>query len=147
MEFFPFSKDLNELLNDFLIKKIQIAIIVDEYGGTAGIVTLNSILSALLGKDFGKWENTRKSGVRVIDETKYMVPGEMQLDEFNLYFHLNLYSTNSDTVGGFVTEKLSSIPHKGDHLIIDNIKFIIKNMVRSTIKFIEVEIIHNTGNE
>ncbi|MFA5518052.1 MAG: hemolysin family protein, partial [Spirochaetota bacterium] len=54
VDFFPFSKDLNELLNDFLLKKIQIAVIVDEYGGTAGIVTLNSILSAILGKEFGK---------------------------------------------------------------------------------------------
>ena len=139
VEFFPFSRDLNELLNDFLKKKIQIAVIVDEYGGTAGIVTLNSILSALLGKNFSKWENSRKAQVRVIDDNNYTVSGEMQLDEFNFYFNLNLYSNNSDTIGGYVIEKLSSIPHKGDSVIIDNMKLKIKSMMKSTIRMIEVE--------
>jgi len=139
VEFFPFSRDLNELLNDFLKKKIQIAVIVDEYGGTAGIVTLNSILSALLGKNFSKWENSRKAQVKVIDDNNYTVSGEMQLDEFNFYFNLNLYSNNSDTIGGYVIEKLSSIPHKGDSVIIDNMKLKIKSMMKSTIRMIEVE--------
>jgi putative hemolysin len=146
VDFFPFSKDLNELLNDFLKKKIQIAVIVDEYGGTAGIVTLNSILSALLGKDFGMWENSRKVQVRTINDKNFIVSGEMQLDEFNFYFNLNLYSSNSDTIGGYVIEKLSSIPHKGDYITIENLKLTIKNMIKSTIRQIEVEKI-NTGEK
>lgn len=139
VEFYPFSKDLDELLNDFLKKKIQIAVIADEYGGTAGIVTLNSILSALLGKDFGKWESSRRTMFKVIDDNKYTVSGEMQLDEFNIHFNLNLHSSNSDTIGGYVTEKLSSIPHKDDYIMIDNLKLKIRNMTKSTVRLIEVE--------
>lgn len=139
IDFFPFSKDLNDLLNDFLIKKIQIAIVVDEYGGTAGVATLNSILSALLGKDFGRWENFKKEMVRDLGDHNYIVYGDMQLDDFNTFFNLNLTSSNSDTIGGYAIEELSSIPRKGDTLIIDNLELKIKSVIKRTIKSIEIK--------
>ncbi len=139
VDFFPFSKDLNELLKDFLKKKIQIAIIVDEYGGTAGVATLNSILSALFGKDFGKWENFKRDMVRNLGEGNYIVYGEMQLDEFNTFFNLNLYSSNSDTIGGYIIEELSSIPEKGNTISIENLELKIKSVVKRTIKTVEVK--------
>lgn len=139
IDFFPFSKDLNDLLNDFLKKKIQIAIVVDEYGGTAGVATLNAILSALLGKDFGKWENFKRDMVRDLGEGNYIVYGEMQLDDFNTFFNLNLYSSNSDTIGGYIIEELSSLPEKGDSIIIENLDLKIKSVVKRTIKTVEVK--------
>ena len=146
IDFFPFSKDLNELLNDFLEKKIQIAIVVDEYGGTAGVATLNSILSALLGKDFGKWENFKRDMVRDLGDDNFIVYGEMQLDEFNTFFNLNLYSSNSDTIGGYVIEQLSSIPVKGDSIIIENLECKMKSVVKRNIKTIEVKRIDHRRN-
>ena len=143
IDFFPFSKDLNELLNDFLTKKIQIAIVVDEYGGTAGVATLNSILSALLGKDFGRWENFKRDMVRELGDGHYIVYGEMQLDEFNTFFNLNVLSNNSDTIGGYVIEELSSLPEKGDTIIIDNLELKIKSVIKRTIKTIEVKLVRN----
>lgn len=139
IDFFPFSKDLNELLNDFLVKKIQLAIVVDEYGGTAGVATLNSILSALFGKDFGRWENFKKEMVRDIGDHNYIIYGDMQLDDFNTFFNLNLTSSNSDTIGGYVIEELSSIPRKGDTLVINNLELKIKSVIKRTIKSIEIK--------
>ncbi len=147
IDFFPFSKDLNELLNDFLTKKIQIAIVVDEYGGTAGVATLNSILSALLGKDFGRWENFKRDMVRDLGDDNYIVYGEMQLDDFNAFFNLNIYSSNSDTIGGYVIEQLSTIPEKGDSIHIENLELKIKSVIKRTIKSIEVKIVHHPRNE
>jgi len=147
IDFFPFSKELNELLNDFLEKKIEISIVVDEYGGTAGIVTLNAILSALLGKDFGRWETSKKNMVRQTGEGRYTVHGEMQLDDFNAYFNLNITSNNSDTIGGYFIEELASIPEKGDLITIENFRLIIKSMIKNTIKTIEVESLKKTGNK
>jgi putative hemolysin len=147
IDFFPFSKDLNELLNDFLNKKIQIAIVVDEYGGTAGIATLNSILSALLGKDFGKWENFKRDMVRDLGDGNYIVYGEMQLDDFNTFFNLNLFSSNSDTIGGYVIEELSTLPEKGDTIVIENLELKIKSVIKRTIKTIEVKnVIYKRNN-
>ncbi|MCL1833493.1 MAG: hemolysin family protein [Leptospirales bacterium] len=139
IDFFPFSKELNELLNDFLERKIEISIVVDEYGGTAGVVTLNSILSALLGKDFGRWETSKKDMVRQTGEGRYIVYGEMQLDDFNAYFNLNIISNNSDTIGGYFIEESASIPEKGDSITIENFELRIKSIIKRTIKTIEVE--------
>src|SRR4030042_1661511 len=55
VKFFSASRELNDLLNDFLAEGIQMAVVVDEYGGTAGVVTLNKLLSELMGRDMTKW--------------------------------------------------------------------------------------------
>lgn len=138
VDFFPYSKDLNELLHDFLHMKIQLAIIVDEYGGTAGVVTLNSILSALLGKEFGRWESYKKNEIRMIDESHFTVPGDTQLDEFNSYFSTHIESFNSDTIGGYILEKMISFPSKGDLLTLGPLEFRIKSIVKRNIRTLEV---------
>jgi putative hemolysin len=147
VDFFPISKEQNELLTDFLERKIEIASVVDAYGGTAGVVTLNAILTALLGKDFGRWETSKKNMVRQTGEDSYIVYGEMQLDDFNAYFNLNIISNNSDTIGGYIIEELASIPEKGDFIIIENLELRIKSVIKRTIKTIEVESLNKTRNK
>jgi len=141
IEFFPFSRDLNELLTDFLIKKIQIAILVDEYGGTAGVVTLNSILSAIMGKEFGSWDSKQRL-IKEMNDNSFLVNGELQLDEFNSYFNKNLTSNNSDTFGGYITEQLNHFPEKEETLEIEDIKIIVKNIRKRKIETLKV-LIHN----
>lgn len=138
VDFFPFSKDLDELLSDFLEKKIQIAVIVDEYGGTAGIATLNSILSAILGKEFGNWESYRKNEVRSVAENRFIVYGEMQLDEFNSFFESDFESNNSDTIGGYLIEKFENFPEKGDVIKFDDLEIKIRNIKKRKIERVEI---------
>lgn len=140
IDFFPFSRELTELLEDFLEKKIQIAVIVDEYGGTAGIVTLSSILSSLLGKEFGKWENYRKSSIRTVEEGRYLVSGDLQLDEFNVFFKEKFSSSNSDTIGGYVIEQLNTLPVKGSRIILNNLEITIKNVAKRKIITLDVAV-------
>lgn len=140
VDFFPFSKDLDELLHDFLVKKIQIAVIVDEYGGTAGIATLNSILSAILGKEFGKWETYKKNEVRTIADNHYIAYGEMQIDEFNSFFDVDFASNNSDTIGGYLIEKFEHFPEKGDTIESGMMKMKIKSIKKMKIELIEISI-------
>lgn len=143
IDFFPFSKELTELLEDFLEKKIQIAVIVDEYGGTAGIVTLSSILSSLLGKEFGKWENYKKTGIRCVEQNKYIVSGDLQIDEFNLFFNERFTSNNSDTIGGFVIEQLNFFPSKGAKVILNNIEITVKTIVKRKIITLDVSVLRD----
>lgn len=138
IDFFPFSKDLTELLEDFLQKKIQIAVIVDEYGGTAGIVTLSSLLSSLLGKEFGKWENYKKSGIREIEPGRFIVSGDVQIDEFNIYFSQKFGSSNSDTIGGYIIEQLNTLPVKGAKVVLNNLEITLKNVGKRKIITLEV---------
>ncbi|HOP29133.1 MAG TPA: hemolysin family protein [Spirochaetota bacterium] len=145
IDFFPFSKVLTELLEDFLKKKIQIAVIVDEYGGTAGIVTLSSILSSLLGKEFGKWENYKKSGIRLIDQDRYIVSGKLQLDEFNLFFNEKFTSNNSDTIGGYVIEQLNFFPTKGEKIQLNDIEITVKTVSKRKIMTLDVYVMRTNG--
>lgn len=138
VEFFPFSRDLGELLNDFLKKKIQIAIVVDEYGGTAGVVTLNSLLSSLLGSGFGSWDTPRKFNIKNAEENMFIVSGDTQIDEFNSFFNTSFKSSNSDTIGGIIIEDAGSFPAKGDVFYIDNFEFRIRSIIKRKINSLEV---------
>lgn len=132
---YPGSKELGELLNDFLQKKIQIAVVVDEYGGTAGVVTLSSIISELIGRDHVQWENRRKPEIKKLDDYTSMISGDMQIDDFNVNFHETLASTETETVGGYVIEKLGHLPRRSEELEIENyilrVKYVRKNRIES----------------
>ncbi len=137
IEFFPSSKDLDELLSDFLEKKIQIAILVDEYGGTAGVVTLNSILAAILGKEFGNWDNIPTMIVKISDNN-FIVNGETQLDEFNSYFETNLVSKHSETFGGYIIESLNHLPETGEVVEIEKMTITVKKLKKNKIETLKV---------
>jgi putative hemolysin len=110
---YPGSKKLDELLADFLKRKIQIAIVMDEYGGTAGVVTLGTILSEIIGREY-VWEDAKKSDVRITGQKTSVISSDMQIDDFNAAFGDEIESLETETVGGFIAEKLERIPKKGD---------------------------------
>ena len=110
IHFFPASRELHDLLNDFLSGGIQIAILVDEYGGTAGVITLNRLLSELMGRDLTRWDDNARHEVRKLGDGSWIVTGTMQIDDFNSTFGETIESEESDTLGGYIIEKLSYIP-------------------------------------
>ncbi len=112
---YPGSKKLDELLADFLKRKIQIAIVMDEYGGTAGVVTLDTILSEIIGREY-VLENAKKSDVRITKEKTTVISGEVQIDDFNASFGDTIESRETETIGGYITEKLERLPRKGDEI-------------------------------
>jgi len=142
IDFFPSSRELNDLLNDFLSRRIQMAILVDEYGGTAGVVTLNRILAELMGKGFTKWEVDSRTSVRRLSENVQVIQGTMLIADFNYKFDENLESVESETIGGYIIERLSHFPKRGEEIMTDNfilrVRFIRKNTVES------IEVIRNS---
>ncbi|MBN2079166.1 MAG: HlyC/CorC family transporter [Spirochaetes bacterium] len=145
IHFFPASRDLHDLLSDFLTGGIQIAILVDEYGGTAGVVTLNKLLSELMGRDLTRWDDNLRNEVRKLGVGAWIVPGTMQIDDFNNEFKEAIESDDSDTVGGYIIEKLSYIPKRGVELKIAGhllrVRLVRKNKIES------VEVIDLPGGE
>lgn len=138
IQFFPATRDLNDLLNDFLSQGIQLAIVVDEYGGTAGVVTLNKLLSELMGRDMTRWEDDSKHEIRRVDENVSIVSGEMQIDDFNHAFGERLESRNADSIGGYIIEQLSYIPKRGEVLKIEGHLLRVRYMRRHKIETVEV---------
>jgi putative hemolysin len=138
IKFFPASRELHDLLNDFLSEGIQIAIVVDEYGGTAGVVTLNKLLSELMGRDMTKWEDDSKHDVRRVDDGMSIISGEMQIEDFNYLFGEHLKSLNADSIGGYIIEKLSSIPKRGEELYTGKYVLKVRYIRKNKIETVEV---------
>ncbi len=134
---YPGSKKLDELLADFLKRKIQIAIVMDEYGGTAGVVTLGTILSEIIGREY-VWEDARKSDVRITKGKTVMISGEMQIDDFNAAFSDTIESLETETIGGYIAEKLERLPRKGDEVATSRFRLKVMSVRKNRAAKIEV---------
>ncbi|MFQ5461391.1 MAG: hemolysin family protein [Phycisphaerae bacterium] len=120
--FIPESKLVRELLREFQTKKVHIAIVLDEYGGTAGIVTIEDILEELVGEIVDEYEPDEPDEFQRIDERTVEVDARMRIDELNDELNIELPEDGDyETIGGFVFAKLGKIPSAGETCTHENI--------------------------
>ncbi len=120
----PESKRLNVLLREFRTERNHMAIVVDEYGTAAGLVTIEDVLEQIVGEiedEHDVEDNTDFILQRNKDE--YIVKGLTPIDDFNDYFAANLQDDEFDTIGGFIVHKLEYFPKKGERLKVDKFRF------------------------
>jgi putative hemolysin len=141
---YPATKELGDLLLEFLQKKIQIAILVDEYGGTAGVVTLSSILSELLGREFSHWDDAGRPGIRRITDGRSFINGDMQIDDFNFAFGEDLASTESETMGGYMIEVLEHFPERNEE--VSTAKYVLRVMRNVKNRIVTIEVNRKGGD-
>jgi CBS domain containing-hemolysin-like protein len=138
--FVPKSKPLRALLHEFQNQKLHLAVVLDEYGGTAGIVTLEDILEELVGPIADEYEKAPQESSRKIDETTIEVDARMYVDDLNDEFSLDLPEEEDyDTVGGFVFSRLGYIPKAGEHFDYDNLKFTISSAEPRRVKRVRIQ--------
>ena len=124
--FVPETKPLRVLLHEFQNQKLHIAVVLDEYGGTAGIVTIEDILEELVGEIVDEYEETPPESMRKIDETTIEVDARTHIDDLNSEFELKLPEEEDyDTIGGFVFSHLGYIPKAQESFIYENVRFVI----------------------
>lgn len=118
--FIPTSKHTDDLLRDFKKNKIHMAIIIDEYGGTAGIVTLEDLLEEIVGdiSDEDDEEDPHKN-IDMLDDYTYLVDGLASLEDVDAYFNTDLPTEEFKTVTGFIIGQLGNIPNEGEHPILE----------------------------
>ena len=138
ISFFPASREVADLLNDFLTQGIQIAVVLDEYGGTAGVVTLNKLLSEILGRDMMRWEDTGRQEIRKAGERITIISGEMQIEDFNHLFGCRLESREIDSIGGYMIEALARMPRRGDIVETESFTLRVRRIRKNKIESIEV---------
>jgi len=114
--FVPESKRLNVLLREMRRSRVHMAIVADEYGGIAGLVTIEDVIEQIVGDiddehDIDEEQNVRKDGDR-----QYIVRGQTPIDEFNEYFQTDLSDDEFDTVAGLVMKQLGRLPRRGETL-------------------------------
>jgi CBS domain containing-hemolysin-like protein len=115
----PEMMSLEKLLNLFLTKHAHLAIVVDEYGGTVGMVTLENVLEEIVG-DIQDEFDTDKAEFRKINENEFSVDGSLGLYELRDLAGLELESADVSTIGGYVTHLLGHLPKQGEQVRIDN---------------------------
>jgi len=146
--FIPETKKINELLHLFQESKLHIGIVVDEYGGTSGLISLEDVLEEIVGEIRDEYDQEENELIK-IDDHKYVVLGKMKIDELNELFEADFSSENDeyDTVGGFIFSHSGNIPKDGYSFVKNGCKFIVKDVINKRINKVLVEKLENDSAE
>jgi len=137
--FVPETKSLRSLLHEFQNQKLHMAVVLDEYGGTAGIVTLEDIIEELVGEIADEYEETPPEPIKEIDRNTIEADARTYIDDLNDRFDLNLPEDEDyDTIGGFVFSHLGYIPKTGEDFDYEDLKFTIVSAEARRIKRIKI---------
>ena len=138
----PETKPLRDLLNDFRLQKVHIAIVLDEYGGTAGLVTIEDILEELVGDISDEHEPAEPAMLRKIDDHNWDADARIYLDELNRQVGLSIPEDQGyDTLGGFISTTLGRIPAAGTLFEHANVKYTILSAEPQKVNRVKVELI------
>jgi magnesium and cobalt exporter, CNNM family len=130
--FVPQSKRADALLREFKSKKLRIAIVVDEYGGTAGLVTLEDLLEEVVGEIRNETEAEERLA-QPVDERTWRVAAKMAIGDFNTVTGLSVPDEHFDTVGGWVLDLFGRVPHRGESVEADGVRVTVETMHRNRI--------------
>lgn len=132
-QFVPEAMPIVQLLTFMKQKHTQMVIVVDEFGGTSGLVTLEDVIEEIIG-DFYDEHHPADADILQISENDVVLRAKVRLDEINERFHLNLNSEDADTIGGYVIKELGKIPHVGDMIEVPGASIRVEEMSRWKIK-------------
>lgn len=121
--FIPESKRLNTLLKEFRTSRNHMAIVVDEYGGVAGLVTIEDVLEQIVGEIDDEHDTEEDQNIKVEADNRYFVKALTEIQEFNEYFKSTFDDEEFDTIGGLILGYLGHMPKRGEELEIEGFHF------------------------
>ncbi len=136
--FIPESRHLNTLLKDFKSKRNHMAVVVDEYGGTAGLVTIEDILEQIVGKIEDEHDDEEEQMIQSHGKGLYSVNALTTTEEFNVFFEKKITSPDFETIGGVVLHKFGDVPKRGEQVLIGGINFKVLNANKRRIVTLQV---------
>ncbi|MCU9809348.1 HlyC/CorC family transporter [Paraclostridium bifermentans] len=136
--FFTYEfKKITELLEEMKKDKSQMAIVVDEYGGTAGLITIEDLVEEIVGEIEDEYDED-ESDIEVIKEDEYIIDGSKKISEVNELIGTNLESEEFDSIGGFIIGHLKRLPEEHEVIEVDGVKLCIESLDKNRIKKIRV---------
>ncbi len=120
--FVPETKNIDSLLKELQQKKVQLAIVVDEYGGTEGLITMEDIIEEIVGEILDEYDEDEKLFEK-IDMNTFKVDPKITVSEFNSLMDSNIPEELFDTLGGLLYDLLGHVPHAGEEVVFENLKF------------------------
>lgn len=138
--FIPESKRLNSLLSEFRVKRNHMAIVVDEYGGVAGLVTIEDVLEQIVG-DIEDEHDIEEDDmdIRAIHEGQYIVKALTPIEDFNETFNTHFSDEEFDTIGGIVMQRFGHLPNRNETTMLEGLEFKVLNADNRRIRLLQVK--------
>ncbi len=124
--FVPETKNIKDMLLEFQSKKLHLAIAIDEYGGTSGLITLEDILEEIVGEIEDEYDTPKEEEIQILEDSSCLVSGRTSLEDLKEQLGIELESEFVETIGGYLTEIVGRIPKMGEAIKIGEYNFQIK---------------------
>lgn len=138
--FIPESKRLNSLLSEFRVKRNHMAIVVDEYGGIAGLVTIEDVLEQIVGEIEDEHDvDEDDMDIRAINDQQFIVKALTPIEDFNEHFHTDFSDEEFDTIGGIVMQRFGHLPNRNETTVLNGLEFKVVNADNRRIRLLQVQ--------
>lgn len=137
--FVPQSKRLDILLREFRVNRNHMAIVIDEYGHVAGLVTIEDVLEQIVGEIEDEYDIDEETDIKMHSDDTYTVKASTSIEDFNEFFHTRFSDEDFDTIGGIVLKELGHLPKRGETLTLDTLRFRVLHSDNRRIYLLEVK--------
>lgn len=132
------TKKLSELMLEMRKASVNIAIVLDEYGVTAGLITLEDLLEEIVGDIRDEFDEDEDGGIELLDDRSYLVDGQLKLDDVNDLLDIDLQSDDYDSLGGYIMETLDKLPQKGNSITTHGYLFTVESLDKNRIDKVHI---------
>lgn len=145
--FIPESKRLNVLLKEFRASRNHMAIVVDEYGGVAGLITIEDVLEQIVGDIDDEHDTEEAAHIRAHGDGRYTLKALTTIEDFNEYFGTQLSDEEFDTIGGLITNRFGHLPKAGEEVSFDGFRFKVLHADRRRVHLLELILDESTQQD
>ena len=138
--FVPESKRVNVLLKDFRGSRNHMALVIDEYGGVSGLVTIEDVLELIVGDIDDEYDEIEGAAILKQDEARYLVNGLTPIEDFNAHFGVEFSDEEFDTVGGLVIHRFGHMPRRGEQVALGRFRFNVQRADSRRVHLLQVTV-------
>jgi CBS domain containing-hemolysin-like protein len=136
--FVPEAKKVDELLDEMQGREVHMALVVDEYGGIAGLVTLEDIVEEIVGEIRDEYDETEELPYQAVSAGEYLVQGRIDLDNLNNLMQTSLPRDEAETLSGFIYKSVGRVPVSGEKIVVDNLELTVEQVTGRRIRKVRV---------
>mgnify|MGYP001073357098 CR=1 FL=1 len=141
VNFIPESKRLNQLLKEFKDNRNHMAIVVDEYGGVAGLVTIEDVLEQIVGEIEDEHDSDEAGLIKCTETNEFSVKAHTTIEEFNRYFNTSLADDEFETIGGFMLRQFGHLPKRGEKVSFEDFDATVLNADNRKIRLLKIKLL------
>lgn len=148
--YIPETKKIDDLLAEMQAQRIHMGIVVDEYGGVAGLVTLEDIVEEIVGEILDEYDQAEELPFQIINDSEYIFLGRVDLDDFNDIMRCELPKDEADTLGGYIYSRIGRVPTGGENVQFEDLLLTVEQVAGQRIRKVKVQRIapdNETGAE